>query len=125
MSAPVENLVQRLNAKRSGTGWMAKCPAHEDKTPSLSIGEGSDGRALLKCFAGCETSSVLAALNMKPQDLFPAKVSVPTATAPVKNAAAKTPNVPVQPRPLGVILDDLAQRLPSYVSFQCPEYPTA
>lgn len=37
MSTPVENLVQRLHARRSGQGWITKCPAHEDRTPSLSI----------------------------------------------------------------------------------------
>jgi hypothetical protein len=37
MSAPVENLVERLHAKRSGKGWLAKCPVHEDHKPSLSL----------------------------------------------------------------------------------------
>jgi DNA primase len=36
---PVNNLVLRLGAKRSGNGWIAKCPAHDDRTPSLSIGK--------------------------------------------------------------------------------------
>ena len=58
MSAPVENLVQRLHAKRNGKGWIANCPAHDDRKPSLSINEGSDGRALLKCHAGCNTDDV-------------------------------------------------------------------
>jgi DNA primase len=48
MSAPVEKLIQRLHAKRSGNGWIAKCPAHDDHKPSLSIDEGADGRALIK-----------------------------------------------------------------------------
>jgi hypothetical protein len=52
VSAPVENLVERLHAKRSGKGWIAKCPVHEDHKPSLSLDEGADGRALLKCHAG-------------------------------------------------------------------------
>jgi hypothetical protein len=71
VSTPVENLVSRLHAKRSGEGWKAKCPAHDDKEPSLSISEGADGRALLKCWAGCETEDVLAALSMTLRDLFP------------------------------------------------------
>jgi hypothetical protein len=72
MSPPVENLVSRLQAKRSGKGWIAKCPAHEDHNPSLSISEGADGRALIKCHAGCDTESILAAAGMTQRDLFPA-----------------------------------------------------
>src|SRR5437899_1639093 len=71
MSVPVENLVSRLHAKRSGKGWIAKCPAHDDRKPSLSINEGADGRALIKCHAGCDNTAILASLGMKPRDLFP------------------------------------------------------
>jgi hypothetical protein len=71
MSAPVEKLIQRLHAKRSGNGWIAKCPAHDDHKPSLSIDEGADGRALIKCHAGCDNTAILASLGMKPRDLFP------------------------------------------------------
>jgi hypothetical protein len=72
MSEPVARLVLRLGAKKSGKGWIAPCPAHEDHKPSLSISEGTNGRALLKCFAGCSTESVLAALGLTARDLFPA-----------------------------------------------------
>jgi AAA domain-containing protein len=71
MNAPVENLVSRLHAKRSGKGWLAKCPAHEDRRPSLTIDEGSDGRALVKCHAGCTLDAVLAASGLTRRDLFP------------------------------------------------------
>ena len=70
MSEPVQLLVERLHAKRSGDGWKAKCPAHDDRDPSLSIREGSDGRALIKCHAGCQTNDILAAIDLKPRDLF-------------------------------------------------------
>jgi len=70
VSAPVENLVERLHAKRSGDEWKANCPVHADRDPSLSISEGADGRALLKCWAGCETNDVLTAIGLKPRDLF-------------------------------------------------------
>lgn len=50
--------------KRSGDGWIAKCPAHKDKHPSLSIGRGSDGKILLNCFAGCEFMDILRALDL-------------------------------------------------------------
>jgi hypothetical protein len=58
------------NVKKSGSGWTARCPAHEDKQASLSISEGDDGRILLKCFAGCSVESIMAALNLKTSDLF-------------------------------------------------------
>jgi Protein of unknown function (DUF3631) len=70
VSPPVENLVSRLHAKRSGEGWKAKCPVHDDRNPSLSIREGSDGCALIKCHAGCQTNDILAAISLKPRDLF-------------------------------------------------------
>ena len=70
MSTPVENLVSRLHAKRSGEGWKAKCPVHDDRDPSLSIREGSDGRALIKCHAGCQTNDILAAIGLTSRDLF-------------------------------------------------------
>lgn len=48
-----------LNAKRVGAGWIARCPAHDDRNPSLSIRATADGTAILKCFAGCERSAIL------------------------------------------------------------------
>lgn len=57
--------------RRSGGGWMARCPAHEDRSASLSIGAGSDGRVLVHCFAGCDTADVLAAIGLGFADLFP------------------------------------------------------
>ena len=64
----------------AGDGWMARCPAHEDKTPSLSIGKGDDGRWLLKCHAGCGLDSVLREANLERRDLFPQNGSGATAT---------------------------------------------
>jgi hypothetical protein len=70
MSEPVQLLVDRLHAKRSGDRWKAKCPVHDDREPSISIREGRDGCALLKCHAGCQTNDILAAIDLKPRDLF-------------------------------------------------------
>jgi putative DNA primase/helicase len=72
---PVEHLVDLLHAKQNGNGWKAKCPAHDDRQPSLSIHEGADGRVLLKCFAGCTTANILAAIGLTMRDLFPASPS--------------------------------------------------
>jgi len=56
--------------KPSGSGWIAKCPAHDDRAPSLSIQEGADGRTLLKCHAGCTTPDIVRALGIEMSDLF-------------------------------------------------------
>jgi len=67
----LQNFLDRLEKVRSnGKGWTARCPAHDDRNPSLSIGEGDDGQVLLKCHAGCETESVVAALGLTTADLF-------------------------------------------------------
>ena len=58
---------------RCGDGYLARCPAHEDRTPSLSIHQGSDGRILLHCWAGCQTQAVLGALGLSWADLFPVR----------------------------------------------------
>jgi 5S rRNA maturation endonuclease (ribonuclease M5) len=68
---PVENLVSLLKAKRRGKSWEAKCPAHEDRKPSLCLNEGADGRALIKCQAGCSTDAVMRAIGLTTKDLFP------------------------------------------------------
>ena len=53
--------------------YMAQCPCHEDKEPSLAVSEGEDGRVLLKCFAGCNTEDIVAELGLSMADLFPPK----------------------------------------------------
>lgn len=69
----VETLLQRLDkVRRSGKDkWSARCPAHEDKGPSLAVRETDDGRILIHCFAGCGAAEVLSALGMEFSDLFP------------------------------------------------------
>ena len=50
--------------------WIARCPSHEDKSPSLSIRETADGRVLLHDFAGCRTADIMSALCLSMADLF-------------------------------------------------------
>ncbi len=57
--------LQLEEVRRSGDGYVALCPCHEDKRPSLSIGTGDDGRLLLKCFAGCSWDELRAALGLE------------------------------------------------------------
>jgi hypothetical protein len=65
VSASLETVLSKLaGVRRSGAGWTARCPAHADHDPSLSVGVGHDGRLLLHCFGGCPFYSVLAALEL-------------------------------------------------------------
>lgn len=68
-----EVLLSRLSSVRQTAPdrWLARCPAHADKTASLSVRELPDGRTLVHCFAGCGVDAVLAGANFEMQDLFP------------------------------------------------------
>ena len=69
---PVDRLRAKLpSAKRNGRGWVARCPAHDDRRPSLSIAQGNDGRALICCHAGCTIDAICAALGIGKVELFP------------------------------------------------------
>jgi len=59
-----DSIARALKARRSGAGWMAKCPAHDDNNPSLSIRD-ADGKVLLHCHAGCGQRNVIEALKAK------------------------------------------------------------
>lgn len=50
--------------------WKCRCPAHDDRSPSLSISVGDGGTVLVKCFVGCATKDVLAAVGMEMKELF-------------------------------------------------------
>lgn len=80
----VEEFLARFErVKKSGSGWTARCPAHEDRQASLSIGEGDEGRVLLKCHAGCTTEEIVSAIGLQVRDLFPSRgegASYPRAT---------------------------------------------
>lgn len=69
----VENLLSRLEkVKRTGPGrWQARCPAHDDKGPSLSVRELDSGVCLVHCFAGCSAADVIGAAGIDMAELFP------------------------------------------------------
>jgi len=72
-SSPADTLLSLLDkVKRTGPGtWQACCPAHADRYPSLSVRELDDGRILVHCFGGCDVQSVLSAVGLTFDDLFP------------------------------------------------------
>ena len=66
----VEAVLTRLRGVgRSGDAWMARCPAHEDSDPSLSIRE-AENKLLVHCFAGCSVEAICNAMGLKVADLF-------------------------------------------------------
>ena len=70
---PIENTLSRLEKprQRQPGQWSARCPAHPDKSPSLSVRETPEGSVLLHCFGGCEVAEIVAAMGLELHDLFP------------------------------------------------------
>ncbi|NES28955.1 DUF3987 domain-containing protein [Micromonospora terminaliae] len=74
MTPAIDRIIDALRdatglVRQSGGQWQARCPAHEDRNPSLSV-RPIEGSVLLHCHAGCDTLDVLAAINMTPRDLY-------------------------------------------------------
>lgn len=69
----VNTLLNALdNVKQTNhSTWIACCPAHDDKNPSLSIRQIDDGRTLIHCFAGCSASEILDTIGLSFDDLYP------------------------------------------------------
>jgi 5S rRNA maturation endonuclease (ribonuclease M5)/KaiC/GvpD/RAD55 family RecA-like ATPase len=68
-------LSRRGPLRRVGTGLLARCPAHDDARPSLTVGVGADGRVLVHCHAGCDTRQVMAALDLPLITLAPPQIA--------------------------------------------------
>ena len=58
-----ESIAKALGGRRTGSTWMARCPAHDDREPSLAIAEAKDGTVLVRCHAGCSQHDVIDALR--------------------------------------------------------------
>lgn len=58
-----ETIAKALGGHRAGATWMARCPAHDDSSPSLAICAGKNGKVLVHCHSGCEQRDVIAALS--------------------------------------------------------------
>jgi hypothetical protein len=68
---PIDRVLDRLeNVRRQNGYFIASCPSHEDRDPSLSVKEGNDGRVLINCFVGCAFDDVVAAIDLEAKDLF-------------------------------------------------------
>ena len=67
-------LTKALGGHWHGAYGTARCPAHDDHSPSLAIKFCDDGRILLHCFAGCETEDVLSAIGLSFSDVKPERI---------------------------------------------------
>lgn len=79
--------------------WIATCPAHDDRTPSMTVREMEDGRVLVHCFAGCSVEEILSAAGLSFDALFPDK--------PLAGVDFKPPHR--RPFPAGDVLAACAQ----------------
>lgn len=67
----LHDILSRLDVKSGNNGrYMARCPCHNDQQASLSVGVGDDGRVLLHCFAGCDTTDIMQSMGLTMRDLF-------------------------------------------------------
>ena len=69
----INMLLEKLQGVRSNSHgkWLARCPAHDDKSPSLSIKLTDDGKILIHCFAGCHVTKIVESLGLTLADLMP------------------------------------------------------
>jgi len=76
---PIDLVLRGLSEvrQRQPGQWSARCPAHDDRGPSLSVCETYDKAVLLHCFAGCTVHDITAALGLNMADLFPPRDSRP------------------------------------------------
>jgi len=82
----IDALLSHLDGvKETGPGkYLSRCPAHDDRSPSLAIKDGDDGRVLIHCFAGCETESVLSAIGLTFSDVMPERIGTEHSYKPVR-----------------------------------------
>lgn len=69
----IDILLSKLDKPRqtAPNKWLACCPAHDDRSPSLAIKTIDDGKILLHCFSGCSVSEIVESLSLKLADLMP------------------------------------------------------
>jgi putative DNA primase/helicase len=60
-----ETIARHLGGRKVGAVWMARCPAHDDRDPSLAIADAVNGKVLVYCHAGCDQRDVIAALQAR------------------------------------------------------------
>ncbi len=67
---------EKVKKTSKANSYNCLCPAHNDKTASLSIKFAEDGRVLMHCFAGCDIESVLSAAGLSFEDIIPERIDI-------------------------------------------------
>lgn len=74
----INTILSRLNKVKKSKGranqWQACCPAHQDKSPSLSIHQNETGKIFIHCFAGCDGNAIMGAIGLTLADLYPEQI---------------------------------------------------
>ena len=74
----LSDFVSRLQGvRKQGGGYVARCPAHDDSKPSMSVSAGTDGRILFHCHAGCTAEAIVGAMGLKMADVMPERKAEP------------------------------------------------
>jgi hypothetical protein len=73
--SPIDKFFSHLEGVRQvgPSRWIALCPSHGDRTPSLSLKEADDARVLVHCFGGCSVGEIVSSVGLSLGDLFPDK----------------------------------------------------
>ena len=82
----IEDILSRLEKvrKTGAQNWIACCPSHSDRGPSLTLRAESDGRILVHCFAGCDFEEIVEAVGLGYEPWFPPKPSQQDRVGPVR-----------------------------------------
>ncbi len=108
---PLGLVLERLEGVRKvGNHWQARCPAHDDKKPSLSVKEGQRG-VMLKCWSGCTFAAIVDALGLRQSDLFYESLLAPqrqyrATKAILKGACSESLQVLIAASTIGPALND-------------------
>jgi len=120
-SEPIDRMVSALEShgcapQRAGSGWRARCPAHEDKRASLSVSGGNNGGCVVHCHAGCSVESVVAALGLGLADLMPdnGKAGTPNSRPGPKPAAGNGRSYPTAEAAIGALAKQFGGRPPDH-----------
>lgn len=73
---PILSHFNKVRATSKNNSYNCLCPAHDDRSASLSIKICDDGRVLIHCFAGCDIQSILGAVGLNLDDIIPQRVEL-------------------------------------------------
>jgi len=122
MSDPVQRILTALrehgheprkSGGGAGAGWRCKCPAHDDRNPSLTIHAGDEGGVVWRCHAGCDQAAVIAAVGLTFRDLLPDDPSRRNGHAPRTRPSVTVTTTPRKPARNAGIGDGDAKTFPT------------